>query len=941
MAVATCRAPWGRDEQTVTFPAVPEDVVAEIFVNDAWTDITGDIRVDDQIEVTYGHTSVTRSSVPPPSRCAFTVDNRTGNYSPRNPLGAYYGSLGQNTPLRVASRVARDTFTRTASNGWGTGTTGQAWTTPGTAARYAVDGSAGTLEFTAASQSLLAYQAGQLFRDVEVAASFTFPFSNVAGGSVLCGVVLDGIAVDDYFVARLTISTAEAMTFDIVNVNASGTTTMVAGVTVSSFAFTGQQIRIKAQLSGQTLRAKIWPAASAEPFDWLIEGTTTEGDAYNAYADRAKGWVGVAAASGSGNTNVTFKLSVDDLEVRINQFHGEATTWPTEWDTSGNDIYGRVEAAGLRRRLSQGQAALPSTYTRSNVNTSPAHLLYYPVEDGADSDSIASGFPDAAPMDIITTNGTPQLASNSDFAPGSAPIGKPNGSRWFSPRVDAAATGEIQLIFLLSIPDSGEANNATLFQIQMTGTAGFCDVVYSTTDNGEIYFVFYDQSRVAVHTSAGMLGTFNGRPVQISVNLTQNGADIDYVLTQLEPGASLGSFTGGTAAGRTIGAVRGVYADPYAQVFSTALGHIALRNDIISIFDNFSALNAYYGEGVRQRMIRLCAENDDINFERTRSTINAQLSMGKQKQQTFLQLLDEAANTDLGLLLESRDIIGLVLFRLHAMYNRDAFVTLDYSTGQLQPPFAAIDDDQLIINDFTATKIDGSSYRATQETGPLALTSPTSGEGVGRYNDSGSYSLYRDSDLVDVASWVVHVGTTDESRYPSIRADLSKLALTSTQLYLDLLGAWVGDRIEITNPKTGIIEGTISQLVYGYRRRFGGKHHTVEFTCAPAAAYEIAEAADTTGDTNPWLGRAETDGSTVNTLANAGATSLVVAVPSGPLWTTVADDYPLYLNVGGIRVRATACSGASSPQTFTVDALASARAAGLFVSVWHAPVPAL
>ena len=267
----------------MTFPAVPEDVVAEIYVKTAatgvtaWTDITGDIRVSDRISVTYGFSSLTRSSTPPPAACQFVVDNRSGNYRPRNPLGAYYGSLGQNTPIRVASRVARDFFTRTTSNGWGTATTGQAWTAVGTASQFATTGSAGTLSFTAASQTLLAYQGSQLFRDIDVSASFTFPFADVTGGTVACGVVLNGISTTDYFVARLNITAAEAMTLDIVHVTASTADTVVTGVAVSSFAYTGQQIRIKAQLSGQTLRAKVWPAASPEPFAWLVEGSYAEG----------------------------------------------------------------------------------------------------------------------------------------------------------------------------------------------------------------------------------------------------------------------------------------------------------------------------------------------------------------------------------------------------------------------------------------------------------------------------------------------------------------------------------------------------------------------------------------------------------------------------------------------------------------------------------------
>ncbi|WP_410669130.1 hypothetical protein [Amycolatopsis sp. cmx-4-68] len=67
----------------------------------------------------------------------------------------------------------------------------------------------------------------------------------------------------------------------------------------------------------------------------------------------------------------------------------------------------------------------------------------------------------------------------------------------------------------------------------------------------------------------------------------------------------------------------------------------------------------------------------------------------------------------------------------------------------------------------------------------------------------------------------------------------------------------------------------------------------------------------------------------------AGSTSLVVATPSGPLWTTTADDYPLELKVGGLPVTATACSGSSSPQTFTVQPTSSPRHAGDAVEVLH------
>ena len=79
------------------------------------------------------------------------------------------------------------------------------------------------------------------------------------------------------------------------------------------------------------------------------------------------------------------------------------------------------------------------------------------------------------------------------------------------------------------------------------------------------------------------------------------------------------------------------------------------------------------------------------------------------------------------------------------------------------------------------------------------------------------------------------------------------------------------------------------------------------------------------------------------TSASAGATSLSVATASGPLWTTTADDCPLYIEVGGIRVTVTAISGASSPQTFTVtgSTVTKALASGLEVALWRPVGPGL
>lgn len=912
------------------FPYAPEDNLFELFLGGAWVNVTSDVLNRDGCTITRGYTSERTSGAASPQLCNFTLKNSSGKYSPRNPSGPYYGTFGQNTPGRVSTRVGRDAFGRTVSNDWGPADVGGTWAKfSGAAGDFSVSGGKGVHVVTAANTHRLSYLPDYVFRNVEIRATCSTGVANVTGGVLApLNLVVGGLSTSDYFMMTVLITTAEVISVTIMHVSGG----IIASSVNLPFPNTGQTLAAAFQMEGQTLRGKVWDAAGDEPYDWTIEGSF----AFDVWIDRAPGWVGIRSATGTGNTNVPVTFSYDDFEIRINRFHGEASSWPTEWDTSGNDVYVPLQLSGVRRRLSQGQEPLISPYTRANAAYAPAHILYYPIEDESGSTSIASGLPNRGPM-RISGPGTPTFASESTYQ-GSAPFGKPNQSRWMSPKVSVSATGEIQMIFLLSVPSTGETDLATFGQIVCSGTIGFVDCFYHTGSGGDLELRFYNQAAALISGTGTMDVNVDGQPMLVSVQLVQNGANVDWTLAWLNKDALFGATYVGTVAGQTIGAPRALNISPYTQVGSSAIGHAILRNNIISIFTFAAQLRGYEGEFAQERIARLCLENDGINNTFIRSSILDGTAVGVQGRKTMLDLLDEAVTADLGYLHESRDIIGFVHRYGRSLYNQDAVLTLDYAAGQVQPPFGQVDDDQLLLNDFTAKRDGGSAYQATKTTGPLSLTSPTSGQGVGRYDDTQTYVVAKDNQLPDIATWKVHLGTYPDPRYPRVTVNLAKLAATDRQQYLDALAVNLHDRIEIINPKESVINGTISQIAPGYTERMASKQHEITFVCIPGVPFEVAEAAGTTGDTNPWLMRADTDGSTVNTLANAGATSLSVATTSGPLWSTVSDDYPLYLDVAGLKVRATACSGASSPQTFTVDALPVARAAGLSVSVWHLPV---
>lgn len=879
---------------TPLFPYAPLDVAVELYLG-GWVDVTGDVLHRDKIRITRGRSN--EQSEVAPSSCLLTLDNRTGTYSTRNPTSPYYPLLGRNTPLRVGVRTAKDAFGRTVSNNWGTADVGGVWTLSGTASKFAVAAGVGTMTFAAANDAIFAYQAGQTyFSDIDVSCSVTVPFSNVLTASIEpMDLIIGGLSTVDFFQARLLITAAEVVTLDILHIDG---TSVVAPVTISSFAFTGQQLRMRFQRDGQTLRAKVWPAASAEPYTWQCEGRTDR------LVGRAAGWVGVRSGVAAGNTNVPFAYSFDNFEVRSNRFAGEIANFPPQWDVSGKDIYTKIEGAGLLRRLGQGQTPLKSTYLRGNQTISPAHVAYWPVEDGTTATSIASGL-GGQPMAL--SGGATQFAADSTFA-GSAPIAKPNGGRWTSPPISTAATGQIQLMFLLSVPSAGETDGDTFAQIQMSGTAGFCDVVYVAAGGGGFLYKFYDQSRTLIHTSGTLPMTVNAYPVMVSVQLTQSGSDITSVIATLDTNG-IGFVSGtDTVTGATIGAPRGVLISPYTQIDVSAIGHVAIRTSITSIFTLVNQMIAYAGEASSTRIIRLGTENS-LTVPYMGNAQVASQAMGTQSRSAMLDLMREAEAADVGSLHESRNIVGL-LYRLRAsLYNQNVALALDYSAGHLAPPFLPVEDDQNLRNDCTVTRTGGSSAQAVQLTGRLAVTSPTSGAGVGRYVDAATQNLWKDLQVLDAAGWRLHLGTVDEARYPTITVNLAKLAKLSTQLWLDALGVNVDDRITIANPKSLIAPDMITQLARGYTETFGGPEHEIRFNCAPESPFQLISI-DTTGQA-----KLDDSDSVLAAAVSSGATTLTVASPTNQAWTTTAGSWPIPLRIAGETVTATAVANENLSNT--------------------------
>ena len=920
----------------MVFPQTPRDTRVEFFVNSGWVDVTSDVYARDGISITRGGRDET--SRVEPSRCQFTLNNRSGKYSPRNPNGPYYGSIGRNTPVRVTVGKDTDTFTRTVSSGWGSTDLGNAWSTFSTggtiaASDYNVGSGSGTHSVPVSDADRNTYLGGQLYGDVDVYVTFSLALPSITGDVVApANLLLRGTDANNYILLWLYVSDVDGHYY-INWYDRTGGSFFLLGpasnVDTGIVYAPSTLMAVRVQVEGPIVRAKLWPVASGEPYDWTVVAASNI---------VGPGWVGVESFINPSNTNTKpIVFSYDNLTIRIPRYAGEISYWPQRWDTSGIDVYVPVEASGLKRRLGQGTAPLNSAMFTSMTTLDTPAIAYWPCEDGAVSTQISP----AIGGRTMFVNGTTKFADFSRFVC-SQPIPTLNTATWSASVPPYTSSGSMTLTYLLHIPTSdppdGPGAGWPISQIFTNGNAPQYEVKYR--HGGNLQVNIWSQGGL-LHDS-GPLGLINNQTLidtlwVLCFRVRQNGSNIEYDLSIEMPGDTVGQFWSDTLTGRTMGTATRVVIDPYKQMKDVSIGHISVRNEYITVVDipTTYGLNAFSGPPelggtvVGNRVLSL-GNTAGVPLD-VRGDPDATAAVGPQRPLPLLTLLEESADADMGVLHEVRNALGLVYRTRRSMYNQPARLTLNYAGGQVAPPFEPVDDDQNTRNDVIAKRTDGGSFELFLSSGRLSVADPWNG-GVGLYTDQPTLNVNFDKQLPDVAGWRLLLGTVDEARYPTITVNLANPNVVAAGLDNAAMTVDVGDRIVITNPFTGSTPDSISQIVRGYTESLNVFEHTISFVCAPASPYELLQAG-TAGKMTVCSGA-----STLASGVTTTATSWSVATAAGNvLWKTGAASFDLLME--GERVTVTNISGASSPQTFTVtrsvNGIVKAHAAGLAVSLFR------
>lgn len=899
--------------------AFPLDILdIEVALNldgTSWTDISTLVYVRDEnggIEISRGRKDwSTRTDF---GTCTMFLDNTDLRFSPRNPLGPYYGQLGRNTPVRVSVMTGD----------------------PYLSLPVEVSGNATTVDDAALDIT------GDI--DVSVDCALINWFEGSAGTDTMeiMGKFDSGTQKSWFIGLRENFLYFEH--------SADGSTGISHSSTVEPVPGPDGRLAVRATLDvdngdgGHTVTfytaASPGASLSDEDTEWtqlgdqvITAGTTSIfnstaslriGDATNIVFEPARGKVFKAEVrtgiSGTvvadpdftiqtvGDTSFvdaagrTWTINAAEITNRQIRFSGEIPEWPIDQDTSGNDVWMEVEACGRLRRLRSNSSPIQSTLRRRIPTYSP--LAYWPMEDGEEATQAASPIDGVRPLllrrvdwasndTLVSSEALPVLASSGTDLPTLRGV------------VPTGAAGTEWTVKWLQRLDTANTTLRTYMRIYSTGTVQQW-LIQIRNDLTRVIGIQSDGTTLFTDDTATGTDLFN-QWNEVRLNIEQNGGNVDWQLTFTDVGGEGGAASGSYAG--TVGRVTAVTSpeDGYhADLDGLAMGHISVWDsfaDANTAYEN--AVTAWSGETVAARLDRV-ADEEGIPFFLAGSFADTH-TVGGQRAQPLYEVLQDAADVDGGILYEHREDLRLSYRDRISMYNQTPRLVLDYEASDrsgIVPPLRPKPDDQNTKNDVTVTRTSASSYRARLEEGALSILEHP--DGVGPYPDEVTLKLETDDQARAQAGWRLHLGTVDEDRYAEVNVWLQK----SPSLIDDVISLDSGDRMQITNPPGKFQYDTIDLLVGGYREFINQYRWEFRFLCEPASPWDVAHAGeDDVADFETHWSWVDTTGTELVESLTSTETDVDVITTSGPRWTADHSDSPFLWTIAGETVRVDAPGG--------------------------------
>lgn len=906
-------------------PNLPPPVWAELLYSGAWNTITDDVRVrTSPVTITRGLTSESASAAEP-TTCSCDLDSRDNRYAPRNPTSPLYDLIGRNTPMRLGYTVGSP---------WAqlTGTSGSKLTTPDSAALAVTDLDV-RIEVALEDWAAQCELAG---RYVSTGENRSWALLMAADGQVSFYWSPDGTLA-----SRIT-------EFSTANVKAYNGQRLALRVTLDvNNGSGGYEVRF---YTGRTVDDEEWHLLG----DPITGGSTTavfDGSAGielgdiasladvavtgNLYAFQLRNGiagttvVNMAVAAGTpggtsfaGSTGETWTVagsaSLTNKHIRIS---GEVPAWPPTRDLSGNDNYVSVAPTGVTRRMDAGNKPADSALRRFIQVNNPIEC--WPLTDGVDALGARSLVGGRDMLHYLDTG----------FA-GEAPVRQGGKLRdW----VEDVLLLKAETIGVLSGGCRNSTAAASAWSVDLfmggggevaNGTIEINDRGAGTdTDNRYRMQLSYDAVANSITVLRSMFGETSSSGLVLTT-ITSAGIFDDrghHIRVTIDPLATTTDWAiyidgvqraSGNMSGLVFKAVRDIRLN-WALVagggFTSAdqsIGYITYWDgNGPSAGEMYDAFTGFQGERAGDRIVRLATEAGYTATVAGETVF--QQRMGVQGSRKLLELLNEAARTDFGYVLDARDRAEVIHRGQSTLWNQEPALTLDYSAGLVSPPFKPLDDDKATENDVSVQREFGSvAAREVLETGKLSVLAPEDG-GVGRYDQAYTYSVETDDQSRQVAAMRVHLGTYDGVRYARLTLNLANARVYA--LIDDILRVDVGDKIRLTDLPADHGPDDVDVLVVGYTEEAGPDAWLITFNCVPGEPWT----AGVVGSTR--YGRADTAGCELAEALTSSETDVDVFTTAVARWIdspTYASEFPFDVRTGGEVMRVTACDSAVR-DTFT------------------------
>lgn len=615
--------------------------------------------------------------------------------------------------------------------------------------------------------------------------------------------------------------------------------------------------------------------------------------------------------------------------------HGEITSWPQPRDITGNNAWVDIESSGVLNREQQGtpeeNSALYKSYTNPAGSTDllpdpygnyvprgPYYpVAYWPMED----DALPGADTDAQPQDLTwssivrnfrtgghqepkpgTITGTIEFGSDNTFFASKSAAKFTTGSMIRFP-VDNAESGAWLAEFIIYAPD-GITNGSRIAEVRQTGADRIIRLTYSATDT--LVLTVHDASGTQIDSSGSLSAAINRKHNRLSIFADGTGGynllyenQSDRVATNL-----------GSALGTTTGRIYEVRLNANQTMNGVYLAHLAVfdgedattypyGSGKASALSQSSDLDAWRREPAARRAERLTWEQQLVNY----NIGDGGSWMGIQTAKSYVQSMQDVQATDMGYVYEPRNVLGLGYRTRSSMLNAPAILELSYEGNDLSGTFSPVRDNRGSINDMTVVKDFGAKGRYELTEGTRSTQRPPNG--IGRYRDEQTISLYRDRDLVSQAAWRVFMSTRDDLRVDTITIALEnpRIGEVADNVYR-FYTADIGDHIALADLPLLLQPDDMDLNIIGYTETFDQFQHTITFNCVPGSAFAVGQTVETTSTTSS---KANSTTTTTSEALDTTETAIDVTVESGSaLWSQTASDFDIV--IGGERMTVTSLS---------------------------------